>query len=119
MANEFTPLSSYLSLLAELIGQYSNRHQSALGLSIPRHPAIEPNTIIELIRIAENDAWRNANALLQRPEVEILRIDPGWKAHPENEAADRSAHLGSLWEVLLNGQLPSRHILAVLLPDGA
>ncbi|MNE89752.1 hypothetical protein D3C80_1871970 [compost metagenome] len=47
--------------------------------------------------------------------MQLLGIDPPRQAHPENEAACRPGHLGTLGEVLLHCQLIGTEVLAIFL----
>ena len=103
------------SLPAQLLRQQTERNHSSLGLFIPRYAAIESDTVVELLCVTEYQSWCNADALLQRAHMQLLGIDPTGQAHPEDEAACRPGHLGTLGEVLLHCQLIGTEVLAIFL----
>ncbi|MNC29093.1 hypothetical protein D3C75_773300 [compost metagenome] len=73
--------------------------------------------MVELLGVAEDQPWRDADALLQRPHMQLLGIDPPRQADPQDEASSGTTHLRAFGEVLLHRQLKGAEVLAVLLAD--
>ena len=96
------PSHSAGHLLAKLGSQHAQGHQRTLGFAIPGNAAVEPNAVIELLGVTENQPRCDADALLQRAHMKFLCIDPPRQTHPKNEAAGRPGHLCAFREILLH-----------------